>query len=140
MVWIFVALTVALWGGAPIIDKIALGSNKIDPAIGVLIRGITAAVVMGGVVAATGRAKELGSLDLRTAALFMVSALLAAALGQWTYFQALKLGKASQVVPLCGTFPVVAALLGFLVLRERVTLERVAGILLVVVGIWLVRR
>lgn len=134
----FILVAVVLWGVTPVLEKTALGS--VDPLTGVLIRSAVTSAVVATLLATSGRLKALGALDLRGVALLAASGVLASLVGQWAYFRALQVGRASQVVPLCATYPLVAALLGILVLKERVTPERLIGILFVIAGIWLIKR
>lgn len=53
---------------------------------------------------------------------------------------ALQRASASQVIPITAAYPIVTALLGAIVLAERLTVARVFGILLVVGGSILVAR
>ena len=71
--------------------------------------------------------------------LLMASGLLASFIGQLAFYKALKAGSLSQVVPVSGAYPLIAALLGWLVLHEPLTLSRGAGVLCVVLGVWFLR-
>ena len=64
---------------------------------------------------------------------------MASFVGQWAFYHALKMGNVSQVAPVAGIYPMVAALLGWIVFREPVTMPRVLGIALVVTGVLLLR-
>jgi bacterial/archaeal transporter family protein len=46
----------------------------------------------------------------------------------------------SRVVPIVASYPLVTAILSVLVLREGITLQRIAGIMLAVVGIVLIKQ
>jgi transporter family protein len=65
------------------------------------------------------------------------SALLAAMIGQGAYFVAIKHADASRVVPFTASYPVVALILGILVLHEPLTVPKVAGTALVLCGLML---
>jgi transporter family protein len=66
--------------------------------------------------------------------------LLASFVGQMAFYQALKTGSLSQITPVAGAYPLVAALLGWIVLREPLTLTRVLGVLCVFAGVVLLRK
>ena len=57
----------------------------------------------------------------------------------WTYFGALKLDETSKIVPIAAIYPLVTAVLSILILKEGVTLFRLIGTLLIIIGVWLVR-
>jgi transporter family protein len=67
------------------------------------------------------------------------SGIMAGLLGMWTYYTVLKMGVTSKVVPIAACYPLVTAVLSVLILREGVTLTRVIGTALIVMGIWLVK-
>jgi transporter family protein len=71
--------------------------------------------------------------------LFGTSGLMAGLLGMWTYYTALRMEATSKIVPIAASYPLVTALLSILVLREGMTLPRVIGTALIVVGIWFVK-
>ena len=59
-------------------------------------------------------------------------------IGQLTYFRALKIAEASQVIPVCATYPLVALALAILLLREPLTVSKGAGAICIVAGIILI--
>jgi len=65
---------------------------------------------------------------------------LASFVGQLAFYQALKVGAISQLTPVAGAYPLVAALLGWWVLREPITLTRAMGVVCVVIGVALLRK
>ena len=78
-------------------------------------------------------------VDGKSFLLFGASGMMAGLLGMWTYYTALKMEATSKIVPIAASYPLVTALLSFLILREGVTLPRVFGTALIVMGIWFVR-
>jgi len=56
------------------------------------------------------------------------------------YYEGLKRIKAAQVSALELSTPFFAALLGFLILKELVTVMQISGIVLLVVGVFLLSR
>jgi transporter family protein len=63
----------------------------------------------------------------------------ASLLGQICFYRALKNGAVSQAVPVGASYPVLACVLGILLLGEALTLGRACGIALVVAGTFLLR-
>jgi transporter family protein len=129
--------TALLWGSSPILEKIGLA--KTDPLTAVTIRSFTITAVLLLALTVTGRIKEIFSADPKAVAIFALSGFMAGLLGMWTYFGALKLGATSKIVPIAGTYPLVTAILSVLILREGVTIPRLAGTVLIIIGVWLVR-
>ena len=137
MVTVLLIITVLLWGTTPIIEKIGL--TKVDPLIGVTVRS---AIVTAGLFALTfllGKGKAFLGVDGKGFLIFGASGIMAGLLGMWTYYTVLKMGATSKVVPIAACYPLVTALLSVLVLKEGVTLARVIGTALIVMGIWLVK-
>ncbi|MBI2093571.1 MAG: EamA family transporter [Candidatus Omnitrophica bacterium] len=52
----------------------------------------------------------------------------------------MKSGAVSQVTPVAGAYPLIAALLGWVFLREPFTLLRFFGVVCVVIGVILLRK
>jgi len=134
---LFLFLTTLFWGMAAIFDKLALG--KTNPFNGMMVRQFILTGILLAVGIAGGRLGTLGSMDLRTMVLFGLSGITGGALGLWTYYHALKLGGASLVVPITATYPLITVLLSWLILQEGLTVSRVIGTGLIVVGVWLVK-
>jgi len=130
-------LTAILWGSSPILEKIGLG--RIDPLTAVTVRSFAISIILILFLTATGKIRELLTLEPKTIMIFSLSGLLAGLLGMWTYFGALKLGATSKIVPIAAAYPLVTAILSILILKEGVTIVRLAGTILIVMGIWLVK-
>lgn len=129
--------TVLCWGLAPIIEKIGL--TKVSPIVGVTIRSITITVILVVVTILTGDIKDLINTDIKSISLFSLSGILAGLLGMWTYYQILKMEATSKIVPITATYPLVTAFLSILILGETVTLPRIAGTVLIVGGVYLLK-
>ena len=131
-------LTALIWGIVPLIEK--LGLDHSQPTIGVFARsvGVIVGVLIFGLLWSPWKA--LVNLSVRSFLLLAVGGFLASFVGQLAFYHALKLGKLSQVTLVAGTYPLVAACLGWLVLREPLTATRLAGAILIACGILLLRR
>jgi transporter family protein len=134
---VLLIVTAVLWGSSPILEKIGLG--KTDPLMAVSIRSFAITIILLLFLAFTGRIKDVFAVDAKSVAIFTISGFVAGLLGMWTYFGALKLGATSKVVPIAAAYPLVTAILSIIILKEGVTLLRLAGTILIVLGIWLVR-
>lgn len=139
MTWFFWALLTALfWGLGPIFAK--LGLVKSDPFTALLLRslGVFAALVIWGL--ATARFSALKEVEPRTWSLLIAEGMAASVFGHFAYYNALKLGKISSVVPITTSYPLLAMLLAVLLLGDRLTLGRGLGGALIVLGVFLIQR
>ncbi len=134
---IFLILTTLFWGAAAIFDKLALG--KTSPFAGMMVRQFILAGILFMVGVGSGRLGNLAALNGRTILFFGLSGICGGVAGLWTYYHALRLGGASLVVPITATYPLVTVLLSWLILQESLTLPRVIGTGLIVLGVWLVK-
>jgi bacterial/archaeal transporter family protein len=137
MVTVLLIITVLLWGTTPIIEKIGL--TKVDPLIGVTIRSTIVTIGLFALTFLLGKGRAFLGVDGKGFLIFGASGIMAGLLGMWTYYTVLKMGATSKVVPIAACYPLVTALLSVLILREGVTLTRVIGTILIVMGIWLVK-
>jgi len=134
---VFLFLTTLFWGMAAIFDKLALG--KTSPFTGMMVRQFILTGILLAVGVGRGRLGNLGTLDGRSIVLFGLSGICGGAAGLWTYYHALRLGGASLVVPITATYPLIAVLLSWLILQESLTISRIIGTALIVLGVWLVK-
>ena len=134
---IFLFLTTLFWGMAAIFDKLAL--EKTSPFTGMMVRQFILTGILLAVGVGSGRLGNLGTLDGRSIVLFGLSGICGGAAGLWTYYHALRLGGASLVVPITATYPLIAVLLSWLILQESLTISRIIGTALIVLGVWLVK-
>jgi transporter family protein len=117
-----------------------LGLASAPPAAGVIVRslgvvvGLLAALVIGWPWPA------VRSMSWTSIALLASGGFLASFAGQMAFYQALRTGALSQVTPVAGAYPLVAAVLGWWVLREPLTWPRVLGVVCVVAGVALLRK
>jgi len=137
MVIFLLVVATLLWGATPILEKIGL--TKVDPLVGITIRSAVATVGLLILTLLLGRGRALIEVDGKGFLLFGASGVLAGALGMWAYYAALKMEATSKIVPISASYPLVTALLTVLILREGVTLPRVIGTALIVIGIWFVK-
>ena len=131
-------LTAVIWGCVPILEK--MGLRATDPTAGLFAR--SAGVAFGALIFAWlwSPWKALAAMPMGSFALLAVGGFLASFVGQWAFYHALKIGHVSQVSPLSGAYPLVAALLAWIIFREPVTMPRLLGIAFVITGVLLLRR
>jgi len=136
--FLWALLTACIWGVVPLMEKIGLRATP--PTVGVVVRsfGVIAGLVLFGWALAPWPA--LRTLPWPSILLLAGGGFLASFVGQLAFYQALKSGAVSQMTPVAGAYPLVAALLGWWVLREPLTASRALGVVCVVVGVVLLRR
>ena len=134
--WAF--LTACIWGIVPLMEKVGVG--PVPAATGVLVRslGVVAGVLVMGCWLSPW--SVLRTLPWSSVCLLAGGGFLASIVGQLAFYQALKMGALSQVTPVAGAYPLIAALLGWLVFKEPITLPRMVGVVCVVVGVVLLRK
>jgi transporter family protein len=137
VIFLLVITAAVLWGATPILEKIGL--TEVDSLVGITIRSAIATVGLLILTLLLGKGRALMEVDGKGFLLFGASGLLAGGLGMWAYYAALKTEATSKIVPISASYPLVTALLSVLILREGVTLPRVIGTALIVIGIWFVK-
>ena len=129
-------LASALSGVSAIFEKVSVVT--LSPLTVLTLRYGLMLPVLLAALWATGGHRELRTLDARTFGAVALPALMA--LGSLTlYFTALKGDLVSRVFPLTELGPVVAFVLAALFLSEPWSWQRLAGTLLVIAGVVLVR-
>lgn len=130
-------LTISFWGVSPIIEKVAL--RNVDPMLCLFVRTGVSLIVMALLLPLipSFSVSKLLELSPKDYLFISLSGIIGGFLGMFCYFSMLKYESASKVVPLTATYPLVATLLGILVLKESLTLNKVLGTILVTLGIML---
>lgn len=131
------------WGIGELCTKSVLHTHRIGPVTAIALRSTIALPVLwlAWWVAVRGLGAEpRGGLRLLAAAdlwkLVLGSGLLAGAAGMICFYAALNLDDLSRIKPVAFTVaPAVAALLGWLVLHEPMTLRRGTAIALILAGV-----
>ncbi len=136
--FIFSILTAIIWGLAPAFEKIGL-RGKLDPYVGVVLRTLPIAFLGVAGLVALGKTRALEMVDAKSVIYVMIGGFLAGFLGQITFYHALKSGEASMVVPLAAIYPLFALFVSVLFLGEAFTWYKLAGIVLIIAGITLLR-
>ncbi|MBI3324343.1 MAG: EamA family transporter [Candidatus Omnitrophica bacterium] len=131
-------LTAFIWGIVPLLEKLGLTGSQ--PTVGLFARSV--GIIIGVIVfgALWSPWKALSELSVRSFALLALGGFLASFVGQLAFYRALKVGGLSQVTLVAGSYPLVAAALGWFFLREPLTPMRVVGALLIGCGLMLLRQ
>jgi transporter family protein len=136
--WQFWALLAAVFAAlTAIFAKIGVAAVASDFAT--LIRTVVILLVVIALVAVTGQWQPLGTVPARTW-LFLVLSGVATGASWLCYFRALKLGDAARVAPIDKLSVVFVAILGTLLLGERLSPGAWAGVALIAAGALLVAR
>ncbi len=127
------ALTVIFWGGSFIAIKVLL--RELNPAVITAVRFAMGVVILAGVGARRGQLRLPRPREIPLLALL---GFLGIALHQWLQATGLQTASASVTSWIVATIPVFVALLGWLILHERMGVRRVAGIAVAAIGVLLV--
>jgi bacterial/archaeal transporter family protein len=127
---LFVAL---IWGITPIFEKLSL--VRASPFTVITLRFMFTTTCIIVVSLATGRYREIGSVDGKTLLWIFLAGFLGGIVGLFIYFVALKQDLTSKIVPIAATFPLFTALYAFIFLHETLSIQRIIGIVLIVLGL-----
>jgi transporter family protein len=130
-------VAIFFWGLGPILAK--LGLTTVAPVPALTIRSVGVALTLLVVLAVRGGIGELRAVDPKAAMYLLADGLTGSLLAHLAYYYALSLGQASKVVPVSAAYPVLGLILAALILGEKLTLGRIAGSLLIVLGVLVVR-
>lgn len=130
-------LTACIWGVVPILEK--LGLAKIEPLTALFYRcfGVILGIILLGMFMV--KPAQMKAVDLRSVMVLVLAGFLASFVANLTFYHALKIGEVSRVVPIAGTYQLVAFLLGIVIFGEALTLAKAVGVFLIVSGIWFLR-
>ena len=126
-------LVASIWGITPIFEKLSL--INASPFTVMTIRFIFTATCVGIVSLLTGKYRELTNVDVKTFFWIILAGLLGGIVGLFIYFVALKEDLVSKIAPITATFPLFTALYAYIFLHEPITLLRLIGIVLIVLGL-----
>ncbi|WP_048148616.1 DMT family transporter [Palaeococcus ferrophilus] len=136
---ILYALTSALgWGTASVLIKMGMKNRKAVTAN--IVRLYFVALLYIGVIILGGRVGDVTSLSARQLTIAFISAQFGFVIGDYFYFNALRIAGVSRTVPITSSYPLWAILWAYLFLGRSVTLNVIIGALLVFSAILIVRR
>lgn len=134
----FAIITGIIWGTVPVLEKIGLG--KIAPLPGLIIRSFGVMIGISMLAIFNNQAFRTAlRAEPRTIFFLVLGGFMASVVGQIFFYNALKAGEASKVVPVAGIYPLVAFILGVIFLGESFTLPKLMGLIFVLVGVLLLR-
>ncbi len=129
--WIYALLSAFFAALTTIFAKI--GIQNIDANLATAVRTVVIVLMAWGIVIVQGNVIQLATIPRRTLAFLVISGI-ATGLSWIFYFQALQLGKASQVAPIDKSSVVMVILCSAIFLHEPLTLKVILGGLLIVIG------
>ncbi|OIO37902.1 MAG: hypothetical protein AUJ71_04235 [Candidatus Omnitrophica bacterium CG1_02_49_16] len=126
-----------IWGFVPLLEKTGLVHTK--PMAGLFYRCV--GVVIGIVILSIFmvRPQEIKEVDLKSAFLLILAGFLASFVAQICFYNGLKLGEVSRIVPISASYPLITFLLGIWLLGESWSVVKFGGAVLIVAGMWLVK-
>ncbi len=127
------------WGIAPIFAK--LGLKDLDPSVGLIIRTLTASCFIIGFMGFKGFnviINQCKAISFKTWIFITIEALLATLIGDLAYYAAIKKGSVSIVATIMASSPLVTMLLSTIVLGEDISISKVIGAVLIIIGIRIV--
>ena len=124
---------VIVWGASFIATKLAL--REVSPVVVIWLRFGIGVIILGGFVV---HRKELSLPPRRELGYFALLGFLGITFHQWLQVTGLVTAKATTTAWIITTIPIFIALLGRVMLKERLGWDRIAGILIATVGVVLV--
>ena len=130
--WLVFALLSAVFAAlTSILAKV--GMAGVNSTLATAIRTGVVLITAWGMVFLTGAQSGIGVLSQKNW-IFLVLSGLATGISWLFYFEALKLGEVSKVVPIDKLSVVITIVLAFVILREEVTFKSVLGSMLITAG------
>lgn len=129
-------LVASIWGVTPIFEKLSL--VKASPFTVITIRFIFTTICLVIVSFVSGKYKDFATVDGKTFLWIILAGFLGGIVGLFLYFVALKQDFTSRIVPIAATFPLFTVLYAFIFLREGISINRLAGAILIVFGLVLI--
>ncbi|MGD9015095.1 MAG: GRP family sugar transporter [Candidatus Omnitrophota bacterium] len=132
--FIWAILAAIIWGIVPLLEKSGLA--KAQPLAGLFYRslGVMIGLLLLGLFML--KPEEIKSVDSRSITFLILGGFLASFVAQICFYHSLKISEVSRVVPISGTYPLIAFILGVLFLGESINPVKIAGVLLIIIGIW----
>jgi len=130
---IFAMLTSLAWGLAPILFKLGLKA-EVSSLFAIMVHNFSAFLLASFLVFTLGEPLKVG---LRELVIISLGGMLTGFLGLLFYFEAVRHGKVSIVAPIASTSPFWSVLFAYVLLGEGLNLQKLVGVLLIVLGITL---
>lgn len=136
MVMLLAIIGMLCWGIAPIFAKIGL--SNINPLSGLAMRTIFTGVLVTSLMMLNGSIWQVKNIPVNSWALMGAEAILATLIGDLAYFAAIKKGDVSLVTIIMSSSPLITILCAALFLGEQITIMRIVGSCIIILGIALI--
>lgn len=133
MVIVLSVICMLCWGVTPVLLKIGL--KNVDPLIGLAIRTIFTIVIIFSVLFINGNIGQIKHIPLVALILIGTEAFLATFVGDLAYYAAIKHGDVSLVTIIISTSPIITLICSVIILSETITLLKILGAVLAILGI-----
>ncbi|NUO09887.1 MAG: EamA family transporter [Candidatus Brocadia sp.] len=130
-------LTAFIWGFVPFLEKVGLSS--VEPTAAYLVRCTGIFLSAGILIAFTPQFPSFGKMGIKSIFFLVLAGILAGVVAQLVFYKALKTGDISRIIPVTSCYPLFTFLFGWIFLGEQITLSKVAGMLLILGGILLLK-
>ncbi|MFC4077025.1 EamA family transporter [Salinithrix halophila] len=130
---IYALLAAFSFGVAPIFEK--LGLARTEPTMALFLRASVTALLVSVYLLFSTRGAGWGVPDGKSLVYILLGGVFGVLFAQYFYFKALQFGEVGQVMPVVGSFPVLAFILSVFIFGESVTFAKMAGILMVAAGV-----
>lgn len=129
--------TACIWGIVPLLEKVGLA--KVEPMVALFYRsfGVFLGLIFLSVFAV--KPEQIKAVDIRSIILLVLAGFMASFLAQITFYHALKIGEVSKVVPISGSYHLIAFVLSIFLLGETLTSIKVLGVFFIIFGVWLLK-
>ena len=132
--FIWAILASFIWGVVPLLEK--LGLQKVDPLVGLFYRCFGVLIGILFLFLFILKPEQIKSVEIKSISLLILGGFLASIVAQICFYYGLKYGEVSRIVPIAGSFPLVAFMLGVLFLGESISFLKISGVLSIILGIW----
>jgi transporter family protein len=131
--FIWAILAAVIWGAVPLLEKLGLTNSQ--PLAGLFYRclGVLIGFLLLGLFML--KPQEIKAVDSRSIIFLIMGGFLASFVAQICFYNSLKIGEVSRVVPVAGAYPLITFILGILFLGESINPVKTAGALLIITGI-----
>lgn len=133
MVFLLALIGMICWGIAPIFVK--LGLKDVNPLIGLFVRTTFTLIVISGWMFLDGSITKVKNLTPTALTLLAAEAVFATLIGDLAYFAAIKRGAVSLVTIIMSSSPLITIICSIIFLGEHVTMTRLLGTGLIIIGI-----
>ena len=127
-------LVAAIWGLAPIFEKLSLQS--MSPLFVLFVRFVLVTSLFVPIFITSNEAFSVDQLSFRNLMLILIPGILAV-VGIYLYFNALAGSSASKIVPLTAIYPLFTCFYAFIFLKEDFTTEKIVVTILLVAGVFI---